>query len=607
MRSPFFRVAGVVFIGCAVLANAITSKSQEKAEPQLVRITYTHGAVKFSTGKNGHPNLQTDWMVAPAGMTVEQGDTLATEDGRAVMEFEDGSTVYLAEHSVLQFGKLQIKGGATTSQLTLLTGIATFDHTSNGNDVLVVATPATKLSTNKNEVFRLDSTLNGTFVRAVDLPLTVEEKDGGKSTLAPGRAVAYVDGFRILMRGPMAHPEKDPWDQWVDAQRLERAAAIKKGLEESGLKEPIPGLTQLAETGHFFDCPPYGKCWEPNEKPATTTGAAAEALQAEPQAVAPAAPTTTEPRNFVINKTLVNRCPLEAWMYSVGRPSRPGLLAANEPEETFTIATPWSSCFAGSWVLDGCWRESYDRYNQLPPLDAWPPYCGRQRLVYVVGRRHKHPPCKIAHTPHGIGLVPRHPLDRKGEPPINAKNGIFTLALEKGGLQAKFDPPPSNGVHWESGLPKAFSSDQTLMATATRVAPPVIQGSMMRMIPGDELSLSAAQPSKMNDKNIQYDYKTKNFVATPAPGAPVDRIGSKATSGTSVVAHVGSNGVSGAVTGRSGGWFGGSPSGGHGGGGSSGGGSGGGGHASGGGSSGGSGSGGSASSGASSAGGGAHH
>jgi hypothetical protein len=113
----------------------------------------------------------------------------------------------------------------------------------------VVATPATKLSTHKSEVFRLDSTLNGTIVRAVDLPLTVDEQDGTKSGLAPRQAVAYINGLRIPVQGPMADPEKDPWDEWVDAQRLERASTIKKGLEESGLKKPIPGLAQLAETG----------------------------------------------------------------------------------------------------------------------------------------------------------------------------------------------------------------------------------------------------------------------------------------------------------------------------------------------------------------------
>jgi FecR protein len=607
MHSPLFRIAGVVFIGCAFLINAVPSKSQEKAEPEIVRLTYAHGEVKFSPGTNGRPNLATDWIAAPAGMTLEAGDTLATEDGRAVMEFEDGSAVYLAGHSVLQFGKLQIKGGATISQLTLLAGVATFDHASNGNDLLVVATPATKLSTHKSEAFRLDSTLNGTIVRAVDLPLTVDEQDGAKSGLAPRQAVAYINGLRIPVQGPMADPEKDPWDEWVDAQRLERASAIKKGLEESALKEPIPGLAQLAETGHFFDCPPYGKCWEPNSKPGRTGGAPAESAQAEPEAAASAAPSATGPRSFVINKTLVNRCPLEAWTYSVGRPSRPGRLSAKEPETTFTVATPWSSCFAGSWVADGCWPRTDDRFNESLGLRAWPPpYCARQRLVYVVGRRHHHRTCRITHTPRGIGMVPRHPLDRKGEPPINAKSGIFTLTLGKDGLQAKFTPPPSNSVHWENSLPKAFSSEQNLMASAARVAPPVIQGSMIRVIPDSELGMYAPQLSKVDDKDIRYDYKTGNFVATRTLGTPVDGIGGKNAAGTTVVAHVGSNGVTGGVTGHSGGFFGGlsGNSAGHGGSGSFGGSSGGG-HASGG-SSAGSSSGGSSSSG-SAGGGGGHH
>lgn len=117
MHSPLFRSAGVVFIGCAVLINAVPSKSQEKAELEVVRLTYTHGEVKFSPGKNGRRNLATDWIAAPAGMTLEAGDTLATEDGRAAMEFEDGSAVYLAEHSVLQFGKLQIKEASPSRSL----------------------------------------------------------------------------------------------------------------------------------------------------------------------------------------------------------------------------------------------------------------------------------------------------------------------------------------------------------------------------------------------------------------------------------------------------------------------------------------------------------
>ena len=38
-------------------------------------------------------------------------------------------------------------------------------------------------------------------------------------------------------------------------------------LKASGLSAPIPGMADMEGKGHFFDCEPYGKCWEPT--PAT--------------------------------------------------------------------------------------------------------------------------------------------------------------------------------------------------------------------------------------------------------------------------------------------------------------------------------------------------
>jgi hypothetical protein len=99
-------------------------------------------------------------------------------------------------------------------------------------------------------------------------------------------------------------------------------------------------------------------------------------------------------------------------MYTVGRPSHPGVLNVNEPEETFhTSAFPWSRCFAGSWLVDSCWTS-----NGAAPSNGFPLVGGfvswsavnescRGRLGYVVGRRHKHhPPICRVHTPHGQGL-----------------------------------------------------------------------------------------------------------------------------------------------------------------------------------------------------------
>lgn len=63
----------------------------------------------------------------------------------AAPKFEDGSVVYLAERSVVQFKKLQATDDSTESRLYLLTGTATIVHKSHGQDEMFVQTPTSKL------------------------------------------------------------------------------------------------------------------------------------------------------------------------------------------------------------------------------------------------------------------------------------------------------------------------------------------------------------------------------------------------------------------------------------------------------------------------------
>jgi len=173
--------------------------------------------------------------------------------------------------------------------------------------------------------------------------------------------------------------------------------------------------------------------------------------------------------------------------------------------------------------------------------------------VYVVGPPHRKHPIWIVRTPHGLGIVPRHPLDRNGQPPINAKNGVFLLAMEKDEIQARFEPVPAKGLHWETSLPKEFSQDRILMATATKITPPVIEGRILRL--ASDRGPITLETSKQEENEIRYDYKTRNFVATRTTG---NGAGRTIASQPVVLAHVGSHGVSGGVTGHGGGWFGGS-------------------------------------------------
>ena len=91
MCSPCFRPTSLLFCASLLLIFPVQSNSQEKSEPQLVRLAYVQGDVKFSPGKSGKPDLGPEWLLAPQGLTLEEGYSVATEDGRAIVEFENGS------------------------------------------------------------------------------------------------------------------------------------------------------------------------------------------------------------------------------------------------------------------------------------------------------------------------------------------------------------------------------------------------------------------------------------------------------------------------------------------------------------------------------------
>jgi FecR protein len=59
---------------------------------------------------------------AEVNLPIEDGYALATEEGRAEVEFESGSMVYVAPHSVVLFDQLLSTGHKFETQLKLVTG-----------------------------------------------------------------------------------------------------------------------------------------------------------------------------------------------------------------------------------------------------------------------------------------------------------------------------------------------------------------------------------------------------------------------------------------------------------------------------------------------------
>jgi len=271
-------------------------------------------------------------------------------------------------------------------------------------------------------------------------------------------------------------------------------------------------------------------------------------------------------RDFVINKALLQRCPMEVWMYSVGRPSGPGLLMANEPEQTFNISgwdsgytaaylyftgglnpyfyggwDPWETCYGGTWIISPClWNAG-----------AFVGGCyHHHRWVWVAGPPRRKPPVRIVHVPRGIGIIPRHPLDQKGKPPVNAKNGILVLGMENGKLQARMETPPAKGIHLRETVPNEFFGKKDLLAGIPKVAAPEIQGKILEKSLDYRGEPISALTLRSTENAIRYDCKSRGFVESGRSG----NTSQNNEGGYSVVvARVGSHGVSGSVTGNGGG------------------------------------------------------
>jgi hypothetical protein len=422
------------------------NRSAGRIEPQIVRISYLEGDVRVARGTKG-----ATWEAAVPGLPIETGFSLATGAGRAEIEFEDSSTVYLDENSVLAFNDLTSTDDVPTTEIALLTGTITLNVQSVAHEVFAVTTPTNRLAIR---------TPSGNYARVtsyLDAMAVTPQKSMAVSTLSmpelamPGLAVEHLTkGQTILYHAdglPTAGDQTGSedfaeWDRWVAARVDARTQAISAVMKESGLTSPIPGLADLYGKGTFFSCQPYGTCWEPTDQavadasarsatarqvrliPARLSGSLPVNLfrEASLQRVALAAPLAFGQNNpsALPGQTMpVNSNPNRAIVDFPCYP--PGVRASLHGSSGVTGAPyrsyDWALCHAGSWIY-------------------------RRHYVWVAGV-HKHHQCPVhwVKAGHTVAFVPIHPRDVQGKPPINGQHEVFTV-MRRGGFsvqRASFD------------------------------------------------------------------------------------------------------------------------------------------------------------------------
>jgi hypothetical protein len=345
----------------------------DASHARIIRLSLLQGDVRFATDVKGDPlaDSSVTWQAAELNLPIRQGYVLATDKGRAEIEFENGAMAFLSEDTVLEFYDLSLEDGAKTTRLVLRQGTASFYVNPADSDYFSVTGGDFTVEAAGRASFRFDNLDDGSSVNVLKGHVSVLRKD---------KTTSLVKGQSFSMRaaddasatvGRLSND--DDFDRWVSGRIDSVVSATTAAQQYVSSPYYSSGLADLYTYGSWYPISGYGNGWRP---------------------------------------------------YGVGPGWSPFASGGWFMDPIFGTAfignQPWGwlPYHCGGWIFDpvygwlwtsGGFGGGFCGGSSL----SWVPVTG----VWVHPKKHPGP----------IGLVPVHPLDVRGKAPINLSRGVFPV------------------------------------------------------------------------------------------------------------------------------------------------------------------------------------
>jgi len=254
--------AGVLCFGLAAFAQQAQPSAPAGPQPRAVRLSSVEGEVQLAQGN------QILASQALANTPLFQGTQISTsEDGRAEIQFEDGSVARVSPNSSLTLAGLGQQGTTLETDLVLNRGLGYFEIQGDSQTVHIkvhfgdnVATASgfTVLRVNLDNppgevaVFSGNVHVEGGTSLAVDVR-------GGESVKING-----TDSGNYTMAEAI---EPDSWDAWNnDRDQVLTAEEANRTPATNGMpNDNNPAWSDLDSNGNWYNMPGQGYVWSPNE------------------------------------------------------------------------------------------------------------------------------------------------------------------------------------------------------------------------------------------------------------------------------------------------------------------------------------------------------
>lgn len=438
-----------------------TPAMADSSHARIVRLSLVQGDVRFT--HEFHKDSLTDgkaaWEIAPLNLPIRQGYAVATDsNGRAEIEFENGAMAFLSANTLIEFYDLSLDDGAHITRLILRQGSGIFYVHPATGDYFSVTGGDFSVEAHGRTTFRLDNFDDGSSVN-VEMGHVAVLRNHDSKSLEKGQSYAV----NVMDGGSPVigrTSDSDDFDKWVSGRIDNVATATTYSSQYVNSTNYASGLADLYSYGNFFSVPGYGYGWQP----------------------------------FGVG---FGWCP-----FAYGSWYSDPYLGWN-----FIGSAPWGwlPYHYGGWVFSPAYGWVW-----IPSgLGFGGPIYRPVTAVWV-------------HSGTTTGLVPVHPADTHGKPPLNLGQGVYPVH----GNTIAATSMASASEKWSvaKNPPRQTLTTTTLAATTppTRVSRTILSGS------------SGSRPVTLSrDSSIVYEPGQHRFVNSNAAKVPSQAEIAKAQAGSS--------------------------------------------------------------------------
>jgi hypothetical protein len=241
------------FAFAAVFTLLLSLPVFAESHVRIVRLSYIEGGVTIdrNTGQ---------FEKAIVNLPITEGTKLRTADGRAEVEFEDGSTMRLAPSTNVQFTKLSLQdSGGKISVAEVQSGTVYVDFAAAKHDELTLQFGHAKTTLTQAAHLRIDANEGSTALAVFKGDVQVE--DASDTVHVKKNQTVSFDAGENAKAVIAKNIEPEPLDSWDKKQSEYHQVYASNSY--TNYSPYAYGTSDLAYYGNFFSAPGYGMLWQP--------------------------------------------------------------------------------------------------------------------------------------------------------------------------------------------------------------------------------------------------------------------------------------------------------------------------------------------------------